>query len=196
MTLGREDRAPPVLIDLRERQKGRHRLFFALYPDARAAQQARRLGEDLRKRHGLKGKPFLVERLHVTLLFLNDFVDEPAEMIAAAGEAVAAIKAKPFEVAFDHVLSFSRPNNRPLVLCSSEGLPELGVFRHTLGRALQKRFVMPLPAYTPHMTLLYDDRRVDKQAVEPVRWMAREFTLVMSLLGQSRHVPLAHWTLN
>ena len=48
---------------------------------------------------------------------------------------------------------------------------------------------------TPHVTLLYDDVLVEERAVEPIRWTVREFVLVHSLLGQTRHVPLARWPL-
>ena len=44
--------------------------------------------------------------------------------------------------------------------------------------------------------MLYDDRLVAWQAVEPVRWTVREFVLMHSLLGQHRHVPLARWPLD
>jgi 2'-5' RNA ligase len=45
------------------------------------------------------------------------------------------------------------------------------------------------------MTLLYDDRSVAEQAVETIGWTAREFVLVHSLLGQTRHIPLGRWPL-
>ena len=49
--------------------------------------------------------------------------------------------------------------------------------------------------YTPHVTLLYDDRCVAEQVVETIEWAANEFVLVHSLIGQNRHVPLARWPL-
>jgi 2'-5' RNA ligase len=36
---------------------------------------------------------------------------------------------------------------------------------------------------------------LEARAVEPIRWTVREFVLVHSLLGQTRHVPLARWSL-
>jgi 2'-5' RNA ligase len=33
------------------------------------------------------------------------------------------------------------------------------------------------------------------EKVAPIAWRAREFVLVHSLLGQTRHIPLARWPL-
>ena len=49
--------------------------------------------------------------------------------------------------------------------------------------------------YTPHVTLLCNDRCVAEQVVETIEWAAHEFVLVHSLIGQNRHVPLARWPL-
>lgn len=43
--------------------------------------------------------------------------------------------------------------------------------------------------------LLYDPQGIAEHAIEPIRWTAREFVLVHSLLGRSRHVPLGRWAL-
>jgi len=51
-------------------------------------------------------------------------------------------------------------------------------------------------SYTPHVTLLYDSQRVVQQAVETVAWTVREFVLVHSLLGQTRHIALMRWSLS
>jgi 2'-5' RNA ligase len=49
--------------------------------------------------------------------------------------------------------------------------------------------------FTPHVTLLYDDRMVPEQAVEPISWRVREFVLTHSLLGKTQHVELGRWPL-
>jgi 2'-5' RNA ligase len=43
--------------------------------------------------------------------------------------------------------------------------------------------------------MLYDGRLVAGQPVEPIRWVVREFVLVHSLLGQTRHEVLGRWAL-
>jgi 2'-5' RNA ligase len=184
------------LIDLSVRQKGNNRLFFAVIPEAAAARRAQQLGQALRQRHGLKGKLQDISRLHVTLLYLNDFVDEAVEAVAAAGEAAATLRDEPFAVVFDEVMSFERSNNRPLVLRGGAGLRALEAFQRRLEEALCERFILPrTKPYTPHLTLLHDDRGVPRQSIEPIGWTVREFALMRSLLGHSRHVAVARWPL-
>jgi 2'-5' RNA ligase len=51
------------------------------------------------------------------------------------------------------------------------------------------------PISTLHVTLLYDKRVVDEQPIEPISWTVREFVLVRSLHGQTRHTDVARWQL-
>jgi 2'-5' RNA ligase len=81
----------------------------------------------------------------------------------------------------------------PLVLLGDDGL--VGV------RALQQALDLAMAQiglghgvrehYTPHLTLLYDGCHVAARPIEPITWTAREFVLVRSLIGQSRHEVLA-----
>ena len=175
------------------------RLFFAIFPDADAAARIARLAQQLRGEHGLHGTPLKPERFHVTLHHLGDYAGLPPHIIAMAGEAAAAVVTPPFEVAFDRAASFSSaPRNRPFVLRGGAGVAALTAFQQALGMAMGKvgleRWAKPV--YTPHVTLLYDGRSVAEQAIAPIRWTAHEFVLVQSLIGQSRHVPLARWPLH
>jgi RNA 2',3'-cyclic 3'-phosphodiesterase len=173
-------------------------VFFAIIPDADAAESAARLARHLRGEHGLTGKPLETERLHVTLCHLGNYMGLPQGIVAAAGEAAAAVAMPPFDVVFDRAMSFSgRPGNRPFVLCGGDGAAALMAFQQILGTAMKKaglgRWVER--RYTPHMTLLYDDHRITERAVEAVGWTVHEFVLVHSLLGRTCHVPLARWPL-
>jgi 2'-5' RNA ligase len=175
------------------------RLFFAIYPDAAAAAQMAQLAQQLRTEHGLQGKPLKPERFHVTLHHLGDHDGVPRDLVEVARAAAANVTAAPFDITFDHVASFSSaPRNRPFVLRGDGGLAALVAFQQSLGEALKKtvlgRWVKP--GFTPHVTLLYDDRSVPEQAVPPVSWTAHELVLVHSLIGQTLHVPLARWSLH
>lgn len=174
------------------------RLFFAIYPDMEAATRISRLAQRLRAEHGLKGSPLAPERFHITLHHLGDYLGVPQDIVAAAGEAAKLALPSPFEAAFDHVESFSgRPNNRPFVLLGGAGLDKVTAFQRELGVAMVKAGLgrHAESKFTPHVTLLYDDRIVAGQAVETIAWTAREFVLVHSLLGRTQHVPLARWSL-
>ncbi len=181
--------AAPALTD---------RLFFAIFPDAPAAARIAELALRFREDEGLHGKPLHTERFHVTLFHVGDYAGLPADVLAAARAAGASVASGPFELCFDRVASFSStPRNRPLVLRGGEGLAAVSAFQNLLGMALKKTILgrWVKAAYTPHVTLLYDDRAVSEQMVEPVCWTAREFVLVHSLIGQTVHRPLARWPL-
>ena len=174
------------------------RLFFAIFPPADAALNAAAIAEDLRERHRLRGKPLASDRLHVTLNHLGDYAGVPNDIVAAAMRAGAAISAPAFEVGFDRVTSFSsRPRNKPVILRGEEGLAPLIAFQQALALQMRKAGLGRLAEqnYVPHVTLLYDDAGVTQEAIEPVGWSVREFVLVHSLLGQTRHIVLARWPL-
>lgn len=176
-------------------------LFFAILPDALAASRIAQIAEQLRNAHGLKGKTLQTDRFHVTLHHLGNYAGLPPDVVAMTREAGASVAnaMPPFELAFDSVESFSNtPRNRPLVLRGGDGLIALTAFQQALATPLKKTAVrhrLKL-GYTPHLTLLYDDRSVSLQVIESVAWTARELVLVHSLVGQSRHVYLGRWPLN
>lgn len=174
------------------------RLFLAVYPDAAAAARIAALAVTLRERHSLQGRPLADERLHVTLHHLGDYAGVPQDVVRMAAEAAGRVACASFEVGFDRAASFAaRRSRRPFVLLGGEATAALVALQRALGEALGAcglaRWVAP--QFTPHVTLLYDEAMVAEQAVEPIRWRVDEFVLVHSLLGRSRHVPLARWPL-
>jgi RNA 2',3'-cyclic 3'-phosphodiesterase len=174
------------------------RLFFALFPDAGAADRIAQCARQLRTEHGLHGTPLKTERFHITLHHLGDYAGLPQGVVDMAGKAAAAVRSQPFSVTFDQAASFSSsPRNRPFVLRGDAGLADLMAFQQALGIEMAKAGLgrWAKPAYTPHVTLLYDDRAVAEQAIAPIRWTAGEFVLVHSLIGQTLHIPLARWPL-
>lgn len=173
------------------------RLFFAIFPPASTTAQVYALQQDLRIRHGLWGRALAMDRLHVTLCHLGDYVGCPDAVVARAREAAAQVKTPAIDITFDRALSFAgRERNRPFVLRSSEGAPEVQAFQRELGSAMSLsglgKFVRP---YTPHMTLLYDSNDISEQPIEPLMWTCTEFRLIHSMLGQTRHVTLGSWQL-
>ena len=51
-------------------------------------------------------------------------------------------------------------------------------------------------SYTPHVTLLWADRSVEEYPIAPIAWDVREFSLVLSVQGWSRHIDVARWSLD
>lgn len=172
------------------------RLMFLLYPDAataeRIAAETRRLKEAL----GLRGPPLLTDRFHITLHHLGDYVGLPNDIVAKGKDAGAALKAAPFEVAFDQAVSFAnRPGNNPFTLQGGEGVHELIAFQKALGEAMAWVRLKPDSSFTPHITLLYDGQVIPAQAIAPIRWTVDRFGLVQSKLGQTQHIVLQAWDL-
>jgi 2'-5' RNA ligase len=174
------------------------RLFFAAFPDPLTAERIAQLAGRQRDLLGLRARAFAPDRFHITLNHLGDYPSLPGDIVAAATQAGAAIAFAPFEVAFDRVESFfKRSGSRPFVLRGGEGLDGVVAFQRALGAAMVKAGLGKHVerSFTPHVTLLYDDQMIAALPVEAIGWTVREFVLVHSLLGQTRHVALARWTL-
>lgn len=176
------------------------RLFFAVYPDTQAAQRIVELAQSVRAKHHMRGNPLRVDRVHVTLHHLGDHAGLPESLVAAASGAAGDMAMPPFELSFDCAASFpGRARKRPCVLRSGEGNSNAALFAFQaalgerlrasgLGRHVERRF-------TPHVTLLYDERTLAPEPVPPVGWTVREFVLIHSLLGKTEHRVLGRWSL-
>ncbi|MEI9991605.1 MAG: RNA 2',3'-cyclic phosphodiesterase [Rhizomicrobium sp.] len=174
------------------------RIFFAVLPDAGTAARIHALASDLKSKNGLDGTLILPEHLHITLFHLGDWHALPTEIVALAGEAAAEVSAARFDVACRRVESFSnRTGVYPFVLLAEQGTTPLHAFQRALGAALKKNGLGGATQgdFKPHVTLLRDETRVKPAAVEPVTWTVRDFVLVHSLLGQTKHVHLGRWPL-
>ena len=172
-------------------------VFFALYPGPHAARQLGRLAWYLRHKHRLNGRPLADRRLHVSLCNVGDHARLTSAVAAAIYKEVATITMQPFLVAFNEAKSFNGGHKQPVVLVGDDGVAGLILFQRELVAALGKIGIgrrKPRP-YSPHVTLLYDERRIPDQPVEAISWVVREFVLVCSLQGQGRHIPLARWPL-
>lgn len=174
------------------------RLFFAVFPDAAAAARIAGIAQALRSRHGLSGRPLHTDRFHVTLNHLGDYVGVPDDLVTKAGQAAARVDLAAFDVVFDSASSFSRqPRNRPFVLRGDAGVASLQDLQSALGKGMAASGMGRLieHKFTPHVTLLYDDRAVASQPIDPIAWTVREFMLVRSLLGKTEHRILGRWPL-
>ncbi|HPF72557.1 MAG: 2'-5' RNA ligase family protein [Rhodanobacteraceae bacterium] len=185
------EKAPPVPTD---------GLFFALFPDAAAVEAIVDIQRQLVDAHELSGRPIAPERLHVTLQHLGDFAGLPSGLVTSAERAAASLRASGFEIHFDQAGSFaSRRRQCPCVLTCSDAGDEPGIhdFQRVLTNALLREGIdLPDPGrFTPHVTLLYDRHPLETTAIKPLGWLAREFVLIQSLLGQTRHIVLGRWSL-
>jgi 2'-5' RNA ligase len=81
-------------------------------------------------------------------------------------------------------------------MCGADGVERLIEFRDELAGQMRRAGFRVPRSYTPHMTLLWGDRCVGDHPMPPVGWMVRDFVLIRSLIGQSRHVELGRWCLH
>jgi len=173
-------------------------LFFAIIPSPQSAAQIERRVQDFRGEFGLKGEPLATSHFHVTLYYLGAHPGVPRGIVAKASETAASIRMAPFDIIFDRARSFTgKGGSRPFILGTGKALPELLALQQSLRAALRKAGLdnWAQPAFTPHVTLLYDNRSVPEQPIEPVAWTVREFVLMRSLLGMSRYETLGRWPL-
>jgi len=179
-------------------EKPPDRLFFGIFPPPADASRLAQLAQYLRARHALTGSPLAVERFHITLVHLGDYFGLPATVVRTAIDAASTVVMPPFAVTFDYAESFSgKSATLPFVLRANTGVDRLVDFQRNLGMALKKaglgRYVSS--SFTPHVTLLYDEKLLSPEPVEPVGWVVNEFALVHSLLRRGRHIALERWPL-
>ncbi|SIT37415.1 Phosphoesterase HXTX [Paraburkholderia ribeironis] len=176
-------------------------LFFAVFPDANTAASIAKFAQQLCGQAGVRRKPLAAGRLHVTLHHLGNFAGGlPQARVDGAIRAAASISMAPFSVEFGSVVSFaSKPRLGPMVLGGGD-VVGLHALHDALGEALHdvgfgERAGASATPYMPHVTLAYGMPWAAMRPVEPVCWNVREFALIHSLLGRSRHLVLARWPL-
>ncbi len=166
------------------------RLFFAIFPEAQAAERIEGVSLDLRNQYGLTRKPLAKERYHVSLHHVGDYPELPDAVVAAAERAAAGLVFPEFQITFDQVTSFQgQQSNRPVVLTNSRDIPKLMLFQKTLEVTLKLTGLYQSDKsrqFKPHLTLLYDDLEVTRD-IDTIAWTVREFVLVHSLVNQSRY---------
>jgi RNA 2',3'-cyclic 3'-phosphodiesterase len=167
--------------DLSIRPKRPERLFFCLQPDRETCRRVTRFGDRFVSENQLNGTRLAAERLHISLHHVGDYTRLRTKFVYAAEQAGMAVSMGPVEVEFRFVLSFDgapqKQGRRPLVLLTGNGLKAAEDF-------------------TPHMTLLYGPRAVPVQEIEPIRFVARHFTLIHSRLGLTRYEVIDRWPLS
>lgn len=174
-----------------------HRLFFAVMPDPDTAARIAGMNGWLGSEMNVKTRLLPTERFHITLYSLGDFVRVPEVIVARACAAAAAVRVPPFGVTLDQISSFKgQPGHRPLVLTGSAGMEALADFRQELGKALRAASLRISSArFNPHLTLLYDEGRVEQRAIEPITWTVSELVLIDSWLGKTHYDIKGRWPL-
>ncbi|MBI2255347.1 MAG: 2'-5' RNA ligase family protein [Proteobacteria bacterium] len=162
-------------------------LYFALQPDADAAEQIADLAERIAFEYDL-APPQPTDRLHLSLAGMGPF---STTHLTRAIEIGSSIWAPAVEVTLGGIARFGG-DPAPLVLAVQE--PE--ALQTLYAKFYQAMGVTPpiSPAlFLPHITLLYDNAAPEHLALEaPIHWNAQEFVLIHSDGG---HEIVARWPL-
>jgi len=170
-------------------------LFFAVFPQSEDAARLAEASLDIIRPHGL-GKPMAAHRLHVTLLELGSFEHMvPQALVDAAVAGAAAMSSAPFDLVFDRAMSFGKDDRAFVLRCDPDSDAAVGRLRRTLHVQLKQRALQPKPSSTPHMTIAYGLPGIAEHAIEPLRWTATAFTLILSHVGLKHHQQLGRWPL-
>lgn len=166
-----------------------HRLFFAIRPPITIARQVTNAAHWF----GDGGGVLRAEHVHVTLDILDDvaaFDRELTRRLLEVGEAVAA---EPFRIVLDRVAGSARS----IALRPSHQLPALDALRGEIARHRSATGITDREGYrfSPHLTLGYRKGQPFGEAIAPVEWDVRDFVLIHSHVGRTRHDLLGRWTL-
>lgn len=172
------------------------RYFFALVPPPEHAAALDAFAHELRRSHDLRGWPIGPERYHVTLCGIERYGGAADKEIAALEKIGASVVASSFTVAFDHVAGHGSVGDRQAIfLETSLTFAILDKLQRSLRREMRARGFRTPSKFGPHVTLLYDECPFSKPMVPPVTFPVREFVLIRSVHGMSRHDHLARWQL-
>jgi 2'-5' RNA ligase len=174
------------------------KLFLATLPPPDMSAQIKGLGDVVIPARRLKGRPIARERLHATLAPFRENPFSLGEMVTRARAAAARVRARPFSVRFEWTQSFRNSKGRyPFVLSGGDGLAPLRAFQQHLAEQLYRSGIDVEFSAVPHVTLVWADSCVDEEApIAPLEWTVRDFVLIASPQGQSRHIPLSRWALD
>jgi 2'-5' RNA ligase len=177
----------------------RHRLFFALWPDAEIASHLYALGADLVAHTSGRGRVMRAESLHMTLAFVGSVTSIQRDALI---ESANGIQCGAFDVSLDRLGFWPRGGVLYAGSSASGGtMPcrQRRLFDAVRALILQSNLPHDGRLQVPHVTLARNVRGPDLPRLgAPLSWHANEFALVESQLHSSgaRYKTLATWPLH
>ncbi|MBY3072544.1 2'-5' RNA ligase [Rhizobium laguerreae] len=177
----------------------RHRLFFGFRPSAEAVSESIEIAQSRQAAHSLTGRLRPSELLHLTLNGIGAYRRLPDDVIFGAAQVAATVRARSFELTLDQTMSFKHQYEPQASVLSSSWENEALMYLYKQLREGMYEAGLPYDRsghLTPHMTLLYDRKTVPAERLNrPVRWKVREFLLIHSEYGSSKHQLIGRWPL-
>lgn len=166
------------------------RLFFALWPDRPAREALAAHGKRIAESAGGRAVP--TANLHLTLVFLGEV--EPSR-VASLHRAADEVEADRFGIDLDEIGCFPHAG---VAWAGFRDPPPalLGLQAALADRLALQGLDRETRPFAPHLTLV---RRigapVERQAIRPVAWPARAFSLVESNRHRGGYTTVAEWSL-
>jgi 2'-5' RNA ligase len=192
------ERFPVDVVPSQGGRLHRYTLLLALFPPAEATERIDAVAADLVARHSITGSRTAPGRLHVTLHEIAQFAsgpDVPAAPIKASIAACDRIAGRAFQVSCSAVGTY--PHSNAFVLhCDAATNDAIAALRDAIQVELRRFNLRPRASKDAHMTLVYGARQPQpKVPIEPVRWTATRFALVLSHVGVTHHQWIKEWAL-
>jgi 2'-5' RNA ligase len=170
----------------------RHRLFFALWPDA----SLRRSLAALAPRRGPRRMRVMApEDLHLTLVFLGTAT---STQLDCARDRASRLRVETFELIVDRLGGFGRSG---IYWAGASQTPDAlaHLVRELQKGALACDFAVDDRLFRPHITLARRAHGMRADAIDPpLRWIATDFCLVetVSMEGSARYRVRERWALS
>lgn len=172
-------------------------LYFMVKPEPGAARAGHAITSAFRSRHRLHGGIVAPEQQHVTLHALGEYPELPAELVARACRSGAAVAMEPFEIEFDRAQGWGTEARLLALTGGTNGMRGLRRLQRAVAEAMVDAGLgaQIRRSFRPHVSLLYGDKPLAPEAIEPIRWTVEELLLVESLSGAGVHRVLGRWPL-
>ena len=176
-------------------------VFLAVFPGSATASHLLKMAAAIKESHGLCGRVRPLGHLHVSLYPLGACSAVSEKVVNFVEKICAPVVASipPFEVKFERAMSFrGGRDTHPLVLVNhGNGNAKLMRLRQALDSEFSKyrRRMGGNLKFNPHLTLLYDERTIPEEPVEPVSWVVEEIVLVFSEVGATKYERPRRWQL-
>jgi RNA 2',3'-cyclic 3'-phosphodiesterase len=182
--------------DHSQRTRRPSELFFVLKPDPQLSHAMHDVASSHAQNYG-KGTPHPPHLLHLSLLNVGFYNEPPYALAKRIGNAVDSLAARPVHVTLDHSALFG--NGQHLVLTTRRKNPDLQAFVRKLHITLTKHNLprAAMSNISPHVTLIYGYRAKELVALKKdYIWLSRDFSLIYSHNGETRHEELGRWRLD
>lgn len=174
--------------------------FFAVRPDDQARSSIADAAARFRRAQRVSGVPVPADSLHLSLCPMGrvERLRQPLEQaLLAAG---AEVRATGFTATLDAAMRcIGKDGQFPFVLCADHATTQAAM---TLRKAIadaQRKLGLQVGAvssFHPHVALQFGPA-IDaiEGSITPIQWHVREFVLLRSFFGQSRHEVIGCWPL-